>query len=439
MIARYSRPEMEAVWTNENKFRSWLRVEMAVCKAWNRRGKITDEHLDQILTKADFDVDRVLEIEETVRHDVIAFLTNVGEYVGPSSRFIHLGMTSSDMLDTALALQIKDAGEILLKGCKKLLAALADKAIQYKMTPAVGRTHGIHAEPVSFGLRFARFYEQLKRATHRLDNSWQTASVGKLSGAVGCYVHLDPEMEEEVMEGLGLGVAPISSQVVSRDRHADFLAAVAMVAAVLECIALEVRHLQRTEVGEAREGFKKGQKGSSAMPHKRNPIDSEKICGLSRLLRGYMHTAYEDIGLWHERDISHSSVERVILPDATIALDYLLHLTLQVVQNLYVDEVKIRKNLELTGGAVFTEGVLLALIDAGLTREQGYAMVQKVSQAALDGGIPVREAALASQEILDVLGKDKVESLFDVHHALRNVDFIYKRLGLDSRDAIQAS
>ncbi len=432
MIDRYTRPEMGAIWTDEHKFACWLKVEMAVCEAWARRGKIPADTMQLIRDKADFDTERALEIEETVRHDVIAFLTSVSEHVGPDSRYIHMGMTSSDVLDSAMALQIRETGAILLKGCEIVKEELANKAKEYRHLPAVGRTHGVHAEPVVFGLRFARFYEQMLRVTARLRDAWENASTGKLSGAVGCYVHLEPEIEEEVMAELNLNVAPISSQIVSRDRHADFLGAIAMVGAVLESIALEIRHLQRTEVGEAREGFTKGQKGSSAMPHKRNPIDSEKICGMARLLRGNMHTAYENIALWHERDISHSSVERVILPDSTIGLDYLLHLTARVVRNLYVEEANIKKNLELTGGAIVSEGLLLELVDSGMTRENGYAIVQKVAHGAVDGGKHFLDAALKEPELVERLGEETIRKVFDIDHALRNVNAIYTRLGLDA-------
>lgn len=430
MIDRYTRPEMGAVWTEQNKYAAWLKVELAVAEAWERRGVVPADALKDIQSKAAFEVERIEEIERTVQHDVIAFLTNVAEHVGPASRFVHLGMTSSDVLDTALASQIKQAGKLLLVGSDTLLEALKNRALEYRQLPAVGRTHGIHAEPVAFGLRFARFYEQVLRARQRLEQAWKSASVGKLSGAVGVYVHLDPEMEEEVLDALGLGVAPISSQVVSRDRHADFLAAIAMMGAVLESIAVEVRHLQRTEVGEAREGFRKGQKGSSAMPHKRNPINAEKISGMARLLRANMHAAYENVALWHERDISHSSVERVILPDSTIALDYLLSLTSNLVERLVVDEAAVKRNLKLTGGAIFSEGLLLALVKSGRTREEGYAVVQRVAHDALDRGVPVREAALADRELIDALGEDTVEEVFDLHHALRHVDEIYRRLNL---------
>ncbi len=431
MIDRYTRPEIGAIWTDQAKFECWLEVELAVCQAWAKRGKIPQEALETILAKAGFDTAEVLEIEKTVRHDVIAFLTSVARHVGPDSRYIHLGMTSSDMLDTALALQIRRTGPILLKGCERLKDALKAKALQYRKLPAIGRTHGIHAEPVAFGLRFARFYEQMDRATQQFRQAWETACVGKLSGAVGCYVHLDPAMEEEVMASLDLGVAPISSQVVSRDRIASFLAAVALLGAVMESIALEVRHLQRTEVGEAREGFRKGQKGSSAMPHKRNPIDSEKICGMARLLRANMHAGYENVALWHERDISHSSVERVILPDSTIALDYLLHLTSDVVENLHVDEENIARNLDLTGGAIFSEGLLLAMVERGMTREDAYAIVQRVAHGAMEKKISFEEAALATPELKKKLDEATIRAAFDLNHILRNVDFIYRRLGLD--------
>lgn len=430
MIERYTRKEIGDIWTEENKLRCWLKVELAVCDAWAGRGKIPAESLKTIRKKADFDLRRVKEIEETVRHDVIAFLTNVAEHVGPDARYIHFGMTSYDMLDTALALQVKSAGEILLSGCRTLDEALTGKADRYRNLPAVGRSHGVHAEPVTFGLRFLRFRDQLRRATDRLERSWKAACAGKLSGAVGCYLHLEPEMESEVMAALGLEPASISSQVVSRDRHADFLAAIALVGTALECIGLEVRHLQRTEVGEAREGFSRGQKGSSAMPHKRNPIDSEKICGLARLLRGNMQAAYENVALWHERDISHSSVERVILPDSTIVLDYLLALTAKIVDNLYVDEEAIRRNLEMTGGAIMSEGLLLAMIETGKTREEAYAVVQRVAHRAMDAKLSTLDAALEEQELVEVLGEKRIREVFDIRNALRNVEHIYRRNGL---------
>ncbi|MCB2210659.1 adenylosuccinate lyase [bacterium] len=429
MIDRYTRPEIGAIWTDKGKYDSWLQVELAVVNAWTKRGIIPQEDRDTIHAKAGYDIARIDEIERTTHHDVIAFLTSVAEHVGPASRWVHLGMTSSDMLDTALALQLKAAGKILLDGVDPLLEALREKALEYKDLPSIGRTHGVHAEPVSFGLRWARFHEQLERARQRLASGYDWVCTGKLSGAVGMYVHLDPDMELEVMAELGLTAAPISSQIVSRDRHADFLAAISLIGSILESIALEVRHLQRTEVREAREGFAKGQKGSSAMPHKRNPINAEKICGMARLLRANMHTAFDDIALWHERDISHSSVERVILPDSTIALDYLLNLTTRLVKNLVVDEVRVQEVLDLTRGAVFSEGLLLALVRSGLTREEGYALVQRIAHDAVDRGASVKEAALANSELVERIGREQVEQAFDVRHALRHTNTIYQRIG----------
>lgn len=431
MIARYTRPEMGAVWSDRGKYDAWLRVELAVADAWARRGVIPEQDHREIRDRAAYDPERIDEIEATAHHDVIAFLTSVAEHVGPASRWIHLGMTSSDMLDTALALQLQQAGEILLADCDELLAALKERALEYKHLPAIGRTHGVHAEPVAFGLRFARFHDQLSRARSHLERAWADVCTGKLSGAVGIYVHLDPELEEEVMAALGLRAAAVSSQVVSRDRHAAFVAAIALLGTVLESIALEVRHLQRTEVGEAREGFARGQKGSSAMPHKRNPINAEKICGLARLLRANAQAAYENVALWHERDISHSSVERVILPDSTVSLDYLLTLTTRLVRDLIVDETRVREVLELTRGAVFSEGLLLALVKSGLTREQAYALVQRITHDALDRGIAVRDAALQDEELMNRVGERGVARVFDVGHALRHVDAIYRRLGFD--------
>jgi adenylosuccinate lyase len=429
MIDRYTRPEIGAIWTDKGKYDSWLQVELAVVDAWTKRGVIPEEDRDAIRSGADYDIDRIDEIERTTHHDVIAFLTSVAEHVGPASRWVHLGMTSSDMLDTALALQMKQAGKILIDGVDPLMDALKEKALQYKDLPSIGRTHGVHAEPVSFGLRFARFYEQLARAKERLIQSYDWVCTGKLSGAVGMYVHLDPAMEQEVMEALSLNTAPISSQIVSRDRHADFLAAISLIGTILESIALEVRHLQRTEVREAREGFAKGQKGSSAMPHKRNPINAEKICGMARLLRSNMHAAFDNVALWHERDISHSSVERVILPDSTIGLDYLLNLSKRMVKNLVVDEDRVQEVLDLTRGAVFSEGLLLALVRSGLTREEGYAMVQRIAHQAVDHGASVKEAALNDQDIVQRIGSEEVERAFDVKHALRHTNAIYQRIG----------
>ncbi len=433
MIARYTREQMGALWTDEYKYSCWLKVELAVCDAWGKRGEIPLADLETIHRKAQFQVERIDEIEAVTHHDVIAFLTCVAESVGPASRFIHLGLTSSDVLDTALALQIRDAGKLILLGCDGLLEALKNRALEYKTIPAVGRTHGMHAEPVSFGLRFARFHEQMQRNRSRFESALQAACVGKMSGAVGGYVHLDPQMEEEIMASLGLSAAPISSQVVSRDRHADLLASLALIGAVLESIALEIRHLQRTEVAEAREGFLKGQKGSSAMPHKRNPINAEKICGMARILRANMHAAYENVALWHERDISHSSVERIILPDSFIALDYLLALTTRLIKNLVIDEDRIRVNLELTGGAIFSEALLLELIRLGKTREEAYAIVQRLAHEAMDKGDSFQQTVLADPDLLSLLGEEHLMRLFSLTHTLRHVDAIYQRLGLNGR------
>ncbi len=429
MIDRYTRPEIGAIWTDKGKYDAWLQVELAVVDAWTKRGVIPQADRDAIHAGADYQIERINEIENITHHDVIAFLTSVAEHVGPASRWVHLGMTSSDMLDTALAIQLKQAGKILLEGVDPLLDALKEKALEYKDLPSIGRTHGVHAEPVSFGLRFARFHEQLVRGKERLAQSYDWVCTGKLSGAVGMYVHLEPEMEEEVMDALELNTAPISSQIVSRDRHADFLAAISLIGSILESIALEVRHLQRTEVQEAREGFAKGQKGSSAMPHKRNPINAEKICGMARLLRANMHAAFDNIALWHERDISHSSVERVILPDSTIGLDYLLNLTTRMVSNLVVDRGRVQEVLNLTRGAVFSEGLLLALVRSGLTREESYAMVQRIAHAAVDQGESVKDAALGDKELVEQIGRTEVEQAFDVKHALRHTESIYQRIG----------
>ena len=405
MIDRYTRSEMVRIWNEEFKLDTWLRIEILACEARNKLGAISNEELSEIKSKANFRLDRVLEIEETTKHDVIAFLTNVAEYVGPASRHIHYGMTSSDILDTALAFQLKASGELLLKNLEELKISLKKKALEHKNTLCVGRSHGIHAEAYSMGLKFALWFEEAKRNIDRLKHAIEIVSVGKISGAVGTFEHLPPFVEEYVCKELELKPEPVATQVVQRDRHAEFLTTLAITGSSLEKIAIEIRHLQRTEVLEAEEYFSKGQKGSSAMPHKRNPIVSERITGISRILRANSMAALENIALWHERDISHSSVERIILPDSCIALDYALHLTRQLIDRLIIYPENMLTNLNLTRGLIFSQSLLLRLTEKGMLREDAYALVQKTSMEVwADKSKNLKNEISHSEEVVKLLG-----------------------------------
>jgi adenylosuccinate lyase len=428
MIERYTRPEMGKIWTDQFKYESWLKVELLACEARYEMGDIPKEDLDTIKSKADFDIKRILEIEETTKHDVIAFLTNVAEYVGPASRHIHYGMTSSDVLDTSLAYQIKCAGELLLNDLYQFKDILKKRAAEHKRTICVGRSHGIHAEAYSMGLKFALWYEECKRNIERLESAVKSVSAGKISGAVGTFEHISPKVEEYVCGKLGLIPEPVATQVVQRDRHAQFLTTLAIIGASLEKIAIEIRHLQRTEVLEAEEYFSKGQKGSSAMPHKRNPIISERIAGLSRILRGNAMAALEDVALWHERDISHSSVERVILPDSCIVLNYMMSLIKKLIENLIIYPENMIKNLELTRGLIFSQTVLLKLTEKGATREEAYAIVQKSAMDVwADKNKFLKDELLASKDIYKYMTKEEIEIIFDNSSLLKNVDYIFAR------------
>ena len=427
MIERYTRPEMGAVWTEEARYRAWLRVEIAVCEVLAERGVIPAAAVDTIRARAGFDVARVEAIEREVRHDVIAFLTNVAEHVGPDSRWVHYGMTSSDVIDTALALQVREAGTLLLAGCDRALAALRARALEHRHTPIVGRTHGVHAEPTTFGLKLLVLHEALRRGRERLARAIDEAAVGKISGAVGTFAHLDPAVEEAVCARLGIGFEPASTQVVQRDRHAAFVQALALVAATIDQAAVEFRHLARTEVREVEEEFGKGQKGSSAMPHKRNPWRFENLSGLARVVRGHAVAALENLALWHERDISNSSVERVVLPDAAIAVDFMLHRFAGLVETLRVLPERMRENLESSRGLVFSGTLLLALAEKGLTREDAYRLVQGHAMDTWEKGGQLKERVLADPEIARVLGKEEIEKAFDLDAALRNVDAIFAR------------
>jgi adenylosuccinate lyase len=421
---------MGAIWNDQNKFSLWLHIEILACEAQARLGVIPPEAVSVIRQKAAFDIDRIAAIEEEVKHDVIAFLTNVGEYVGPESRFIHLGMTSSDVLDTALAVQMKQSGELLMKGLQGLKEVLARRAVEFKHTIMVGRTHGIHAEPVTMGLKFALWYEETKRNITRLEHAIESISVGMISGAVGTFVHLDPKVEEYVCERLGLKPAPVSTQVLQRDRHAEFISTLAVIGASLEKFATEIRHLQRTEVSEAEEYFSKGQKGSSAMPHKRNPITCERIAGLARVLRGNAMAALENVALWHERDISHSSVERVVIPDSCILLDYMIHITTGVLDHLVVYPENMLSNLKLTHGLIFSQPILLALTKKGMMREDAYRLVQKNAMQAWKSKQEFKDLIETEPEITAILSQEEIDELFDLTGSTKHVDTIFKRIGL---------
>ena len=430
MIPRYTCAEMERIWTEENRYNCWLEVELAAAKAMHEMGIIPTQDYQEICDKADFDVRRIAEIEESTRHDVIAFLTNVAEYVGPASRWIHYGMTSSDVLDTATALQLKQAGELIISQLYRLAENLKLKAREHRYTLCMGRSHGIHAEPTSFGLKFALWYDETQRNIKRLEDAIAIISIGQISGAVGNYAHLDPEVEERACRYLELKPVNISTQVIQRDRHAQFLFTIAQIGSTLEKIALEIRHLQRTEVREAEENFSKGQKGSSAMPHKRNPILSEQLCGLARILRANAHAAVENNALWHERDISHSSVERVILPDSCILIHYMLTKSSAMIESLAVYPENMMKNIELTGGLVFSQALLLHLANSGMTREKAYALVQTEAMKSINEGSDFKELILSNGEIRDALGQETILEIFSYDRYLKHTDHILRRCGI---------
>jgi len=430
MIPRYTLPEMEKIWTIQNRLQCWLDVELAACRAMYDKGIIPHEDYQNIVSKAEFDVECVEEIEAITKHDVIAFLTNVAEYVGPSSRWIHYGMTSSDVLDTATSLQLKQSGELLLSQLTHLAETLKLKAREYKHTLCMGRSHGIHAEPTSFGLKFALWFDETQRNIKRLNEAIATVSVGQFSGAVGNYAHLDPDIEELACKYLDLTPVNISTQVIQRDRHAHFLSILAIIGSTIEKVALEVRHLQRTEVLEAEENFSSGQKGSSAMPHKKNPIISEQLCGLARILRTNCMSAFENNALWHERDISHSSVERIILPDSCILLHYMLQKTIGLINNLVVYPDNMLKNIELTKGLVFSQALLLHLTNCGITRELAYQMVQRNALASWQSGESFLELVLADKEICALITIEQIRDIFSYERYLRNVEYILRRCGI---------
>lgn len=428
MIERYTLPEMAAIWTPENKFQIWLDIEIAACEALAKRGEIPKSAVTAMKKKAGFDVARIDEIEREVKHDVIAFLTSVAEHIGEPARYMHLGMTSSDVLDTALGAQLKQAADLILKELSALRKAIKKRALEFKMTPVVGRSHGIHAEPTTFGLKMAIWYEEIGRGIERLKSARTRVAVGQVSGAVGVFAGIDPEVEASVCKKLGLKPSPVSSQVIQRDRHAEFFSALALLASSIDKFAVEVRHMQRTEVLEAEEFFSKGQKGSSAMPHKRNPVVSEQMSGLARVVRGNAMAAMENMPLWHERDISHSSVERIIAPDSTILVHYMVRKFTRLVDNLLVYPKNMMRNLEQTGGLIFSEHILLALCRKGLDRDRAYRMVQRNAMQVWEKGGDFKALLKKDKDIKKSLSAKEIDRAFDQKHHLRNVDKIFKRV-----------
>ncbi|WP_373046024.1 adenylosuccinate lyase [Vulgatibacter sp.] len=433
MIARYSRPEMTALWTSEARYERWLAVEMAACEAMATRGEVPQDEWKRLQEKAPKqvtaqDAERIEEIEKVVKHDVIAFLTWVEEQVGPEARWLHLGLTSSDVLDTTLALQLKEAGERILQGLDASLAAIEKRAFEHKNTAMIGRSHGIHAEPITFGIKLANWHAELSRDRARLATAIENVAYGKISGAVGTFANVDPAVEAHVCTKLGLKADPVSTQVVSRDRHAEYFNALALLGASIERCSVEIRHLQRTEVREAEEPFTAGQKGSSAMPHKRNPILTENMTGLARLLRGYAVTALENVALWHERDISHSSVERVIGPDATILADFMLFRFTRLVAEMRVYPERMQENLEITGGLVYSQRLLLELARRGIARQTAYVFVQRNAMKFYEEGADFLESLLADEDLRKHLSEDEIRGVFDVSYHTKHVDTIFRRV-----------
>jgi adenylosuccinate lyase len=430
MIPRYTRPQMAKIWEDENKYNIWLEIELLACEANAEIGVIPSQTAKQIRQNAKISAERILEIEETTKHDIIAFLTNLEESIGDLSAYVHVGMTSSDVLDTAFAVQIKQAGEILLDDLSKLSDVLKKRAIEFKYLPAIGRTHGVHAEPITFGLKFALWFDECVRNIDRLKYAMNDVCVGKINGAVGTFEHISPKVEEYVCEKLGLKPALVTNQVIQRDHHAYFIDTLAIIASMLEKIAFELRHLQRTEVLEAEEYFSRGQKGSSAMPHKRNPISAENITGQARLLRGYAVSAMENNALWHERDISHSSVERVIFPDATVTLDYILNRTTNLIDKLIVYPDNIERNLNLTNGLIFSQKILLALAKKGMPRQEAYELVQKSALKTWQEKSNFKDNLLQDEQLLKYLTKEEIDKQFTFDEIFEKVDYIYNRLGI---------
>jgi adenylosuccinate lyase len=430
MIDRYTRPEMGAIWTEENRFKAWLEVEILADEAWAELGVIPKEDVAKIRQNASFNIDRIKEIEEETRHDVVAFTRAVSETLGEERKWVHYGLTSTDVVDTAWSYLIKQANNILLKDIENFIEILKNKAQEHKYTVMMGRTHGVHAEPTTFGLKLALWYEEMKRNLERFKQAAEGIEYGKISGAVGTYANIDPFIEKYVCEKLGTKPAPISTQTLQRDRHAHYMSTIALIATSIEKFAVEIRGLQKSEIREVEEAFAKGQKGSSAMPHKRNPIGSENMTGMARVIRGYMLTAYENVPLWHERDISHSSAERIIIPDATIALNYMLNRFGNIVKNLTVFPENMKRNMERTHGLIYSQRVLLALIDKGLSREEAYDTVQPKTMESWETQVPFRTLIEAEEKITSKLSPEEIADCFDYNYHLKNVGTIFERLGL---------
>lgn len=428
MIPRYTREEMAQIWTDDNKFKIWLEIELLALEAMAEEGLVPKEAAKVCRLKGKFNIDRINKLEKELKHDVIAFLTSVAEFVGPESRFMHRGMTSSDVLDTAFAVQLTQSSDILLKDIDGLLKALKLRAYELKDVIQIGRSHGIHGEPITFGLKMALWYEQMKRNKERLLEARKNIAVGKISGAMGNFVHLNPSIEEAVCEKLGLAADPISTQIIQRDRHAHFFSTLAIIASCIDQIATEIRHLQRTEVFEAEEKFSKGQKGSSAMPHKRNPVLSENVSGLSRMLRSYSIAALENIPLWHERDISHSSAERMIGPDATVTLDFMLHRITGVIENLVVYPENMQRNIDRMGGLHFSQRILLELTDRGIDRDLAYRMVQRNAMKVWEQGAEFKDELKQDEDLKKYFSEEEINGFFDPQYYLRNVDAIFDRV-----------
>ncbi|MCK0472358.1 adenylosuccinate lyase [Halalkalibacter sp. APA_J-10(15)] len=431
MIERYTRPEMGSIWTEENRYQAWLEVEIVACEAWAELGEIPKEDVQKIRENASFDVNRILEIEEETRHDVVAFTRAVSETLGEERKWVHYGLTSTDVVDTALSYLLRQANDILLADIERFINILKNKALEHKFTIMMGRTHGVHAEPTTFGLKLALWYEEMKRNLERFKHAAEGVRVGKLSGAVGTFANIDPAIEEFVCKKLGLQAAPISTQTLQRDRHAEYMGALALIATSIEKFAVEIRGLQKSETREVEEFFAKGQKGSSAMPHKRNPIGSENMTGLARVVRGHMLTAYENVPLWHERDISHSSAERIILPDATIALNYMLNRFGNIVKNLTVFPDNMKRNMTRTYGLTYSQRVLLTLINKGMVREEAYDLVQPKAMEAWEKGVQFRELIESEERITSVLSPAEIEECFNYEHHMKHVDTIFRRVGLE--------
>lgn len=430
MIERYALPKMAEIWSEQNKFNQMLKIEILACEALAKIGEIPKSALEKIKKKAKFDIEEIKKLEEKTKHDVVAFIQNLGEHLGPEARYLHTGLTSSDLLDTSLAVQCVEAADILIKDLKKALEVLAHKAKKYKDTVCVARTHGVHAEPTTFGLKLAVWYDEMRRNLERLEQAKENLRVGKLSGAVGTYVHIDPSVEDYVCHKLGLKPVNISTQIVQRDRHAQFVTTLAVIASSLDKFCTEIRHLQKTEILEVEEPFFKGQIGSSAMPHKRNPVTCERICGLARIIRANAQAALENVALWHERDISHSSVERIILPDSTMALDYMMNKFSSLMEDLLVYSKNMIQNLSRTHGLIYSQRILLSLMKKGLTRDDAYEVIQRNAMQVWQDGTDFKDVLLRDRKVRKFLTSNEIDSCFNIKYYLRHTDRIFKKLGL---------